>query len=331
MAVIILTKDEERHIERAIDSVREIASRVYVVDSGSTDRTCELASGLGAKVLENPWVNHAVQFNWALGQLQPDDHWVLRLDADEILDSALRSSIAEVLSGVRGGFDAYEVKRRMAFLAKPIQWGGVFPIKIVRLFKQGRGQCEQRWMDEHIAIEGPAGVLDGELLDDNRNSLTWWIAKHNEYASREVVDILNAHHQFSESAFRGGPGRNQAVGEGARLQPASARFSRSPVCVLSGRHPRGRPGWAPRAHLPPPTGVLVPLLGGCEVAGGQDLYERSSGHRTGGHSRALWNTGRGRWQRLKAVIRWGAGGARPTMPVYRPPRTLALGLQGQGT
>ena len=201
--MIILTKDEERHIERAIDSDREIASRVYVVDSGSTDRTCELASGLGAKVLENPWVNHAVQFNWALGQLQPDDHWVLRLDADEILDSALRSSIAEVLSGVRGGFDAYEVKRRMAFLAKPIQWGGVFPIKIVRLFKQGRGQCEQRWMDEHIAIEGPAGVLDGELLDDNRNSLTWWIAKHNEYASREVVDILNAHHQFSESTSVG--------------------------------------------------------------------------------------------------------------------------------
>ena len=210
LAVIILTKDEERHIERAIDSVREIASRVYVVDSGSTDRTCELASGLGAVVLQHRWVNYSVQFNWALSKLQADDLWVLRLDADEVLDADLRSSIAEVLSGVRSGFDAYEVERRMAFLAAPIRWGGVFPIMVVRLFRQGRGQCEQRWMDEHIIIDGPAGALDGELLDDNRNSLTWWVEKHNWYANREVVDILNAEHQFAEStsvARRSGAGQ----------------------------------------------------------------------------------------------------------------------------
>ena len=210
LAVIILTKNEGQHINRAIGSVQDIASRVYVVDSGSSDRTRELASRLGAEVLEHAWLNYSSQFNWALEQLQPDDHWVLRLDADEVLDSDLRLSIADVLSGTRSGFDAYEVNRRMAFLGKPIRWGGVFPIKVVRLFRRGRGQCEQRWMDEHIITDGPAGNLDGELLDDNRNSLTWWVDKHNWYASREVVDILNAQHHFSEStsvARRSGAGQ----------------------------------------------------------------------------------------------------------------------------
>jgi len=85
LTVVILTKNEERHITRALASVLGIADRCVVVDSGSDDRTVELAEARGAKILVHPFVTQAQQFNWALGQLPDDTEWVLRLDADEIV------------------------------------------------------------------------------------------------------------------------------------------------------------------------------------------------------------------------------------------------------
>ena len=191
LTVIILTRDEERHIERALASVAAIAGRCYVVDSGSSDRTVELARAAGAQVLMNSWVNYATQFNWAIDQLPPDTRWVLRLDADEIVTEGLAAEIAEKLDRIHADIGGVNVSRRMCFLGRPIHWGGVFPIRVVRLFRHGKGRVENRWMDEHILIEGAVADFRGEIIDDNRNSLTWWTQKHNSYASREVVDLLN--------------------------------------------------------------------------------------------------------------------------------------------
>lgn len=74
--------------------------------------------------------------------------------------------------------------------------GGVFPVRVLRLFRLGRGRFENRWMDEHILVEGETVGFDGEIVDDNLNSLTWWTEKHNAYASREVVDLLNLEYGF---------------------------------------------------------------------------------------------------------------------------------------
>jgi len=84
----------------------------------------------------------------------------------------------------------------------------VFPVRVLRLFRYGRGECENRWMDEHIKVAGATMDFEGELIDDNLNSLTWWIDKHNKYASREAVDLLNLEHGFmphdSVAQLRGG-------------------------------------------------------------------------------------------------------------------------------
>lgn len=196
LTVVILTRDEERHIERAIASVTSIADRCYVVDSGSSDRTNELAQAAGARVLENPWFNHAAQFNWALSQLPVDTQWVLRLDADEIVTEELAAEIRERLGGVAPDVAGIEVSRRMCFLGRPIRWGGVFPIRLVRLLRHGCGEVEDRWMDEHIVVDGPTVGFRGEIIDDNRNPLTWWIAKHNSYSSREAVELLDLEFGF---------------------------------------------------------------------------------------------------------------------------------------
>jgi len=196
LTVVILTKNEEKHIARAIHSVADICDRVVVIDSGSTDRTMEIARELGAQVLKNPWVNHAKQFNWGLDQLPANTQWVLRLDADEYITPKLHGQIAAALKSAGEDVSAMLVSRRMHFMGRAIRWGGIFPIRVARLFRYGRGRCENRWMDEHIIFEGKAIDLSGELIDDNHNSVTWWTEKHNSYASREVVEMLNAELSF---------------------------------------------------------------------------------------------------------------------------------------
>lgn len=208
LTVVILTKNEERHIVRAVSSVAGIADRLFVVDSGSTDNTGDLARAARAEVLSNPWVNHATQFNWTLDQLPADTDWVFRLDADEVVTDALASEIKARLSGLSSSVAGIYISRRMTFLGRPIKWGGVFPVRVLRLFRHGQGRCENRWMDEHIVVEGQTAEFKGEIVDDNLNSLTWWTEKHNAYASREVVDLLNLEYRFmaheTVADFRGG-------------------------------------------------------------------------------------------------------------------------------
>lgn len=196
LTVVILTKNEERHIARAIGSVAGVADRVFVIDSGSTDRTIDIARAAGAEVLHNAWVNHATQFNWALEQLPADTGWVFRLDADEIVSETLTSEITTQIDNLSVSINGIYVSRRMTFLGRPIRWGGLFPIRILRLFRHGWGRCENRWMDEHILVEGETVDFHGEIVDDNLNSLSWWTEKHNAYASREVVDLLNLEYRF---------------------------------------------------------------------------------------------------------------------------------------
>ena len=196
LTVIVLTYNEELHLARAVASVKDAATRILVVDSGSADRTLEIARDLGCEVLSNPFVNHATQFNWALDQMPQDGGWVLRLDADEIVSPELLDEIRTRLPVLDADVDGVFVPRRMAFLGRPIRHGGVFPVKVLRLFRAGRGRCENRWMDEHIMVIGRTTEFRGELLDDNLNSLTWWTQKHNAYASREVVDLLNLEYGF---------------------------------------------------------------------------------------------------------------------------------------
>lgn len=196
LTVIILTFNEEQHIARAIDSVREIAERVIVVDSSSTDNTRKIATEAGAEILQNPWTNHATQFNWALDQVTGAVDWVLRLDADEVVTPELASEINRSLGTLDKDIEGVVVSRRITFLNRPIRYGGLFPVRVLRLFRYGKGRCENRWMDEHIKVDGKSADFHGEIIDDNLNSLTWWTEKHNSYASREVVDILNLEHHF---------------------------------------------------------------------------------------------------------------------------------------
>ena len=150
----------------------------------------------GARLIRHEWVNAATQFNWALTQIEADTDWVLRLDADEYLTPALAAEIAARLPGIPHHIDGVHCGRRMAFQGRLIRHGGVFPVKVLRLFRHGRGRCEDRWMDEHVKVAGPTLEFAGELIDDNLRPLTWWTDKHNRYASYEALDLLNLRYHF---------------------------------------------------------------------------------------------------------------------------------------
>jgi glycosyltransferase involved in cell wall biosynthesis len=198
ISVIILTYNEEQHIERCIKSLLPFAKEIFLVDSFSTDKTIEIAQNLGVKVYQNPWTNnHAMQFNWGLENCPISTKWIMRMDADEYVLSELSNEIIEKLETLKEDENGIFLKRRVFFLDNWIKRGGYYPIWLLRIWRNGKGICEERWMDEHIKVtEGKSIHFENDIVDHNLNNLSWWTTKHNNYATREAVDLLNNIYNF---------------------------------------------------------------------------------------------------------------------------------------
>ncbi|MDE1159026.1 MAG: glycosyltransferase family 2 protein [Neorhizobium sp.] len=192
VSVVILAYNEARHIARAIESVKSFATQVVVVDSFSKDATAEIARGLGAEVLHNPFVNQARQFQWALENAPLTGEWIMRLDADEIIEPALAAEIVDRMPGLGPDVAGIGLKRKHIFLGRWIRHGGRYPLILTRLWRRGQGRVEDRWMDEHVVVWGGRTVVfDHPFSDCNLNDLGFFTDKHNKYATREAVDVLN--------------------------------------------------------------------------------------------------------------------------------------------
>ncbi|MFQ2430513.1 glycosyltransferase family 2 protein [Aeromonas caviae] len=200
LSVLILTFNEEKHIARCIESLSTFAKNVFVVDSYSTDKTVEIARSKGAHVYQNKWVNYANQFQWGLDNCPIETEWVMRMDADEYVLPTLADEITETLnSHVDNDLSGFFIKRRVLFKDKWIKNGGYYPTWLLRVWRYERGKIEERWMDEHIKLTfGNTVQLKNDLVDDNLNDLTWWTNKHNNYATREAIDVLNTIYNFKK-------------------------------------------------------------------------------------------------------------------------------------
>lgn len=188
----ILTFNEEQHIERCIRSLDGVAERICVIDSFSADRTTEIAKSLGAEVVQNPWKNYATQFQFGLETCDITSEWTMRIDADEYLEEGLRAALKTWLATPKEAVNALYLRRKMIFLGRPITHGFFYPAMMLRVWRTGAGRIEQRWMDEHVIVDSVQSetVEGGDLVDHNLNDLTWWVAKHNGYATREVYDMV---------------------------------------------------------------------------------------------------------------------------------------------
>lgn len=201
ISVIILTFNEEKHIARCIKSLSIFTDKVFIVDSGSTDKTVEIAKSLGAEVAVNQWINYATQFNFGIENNPFKTKWLMRMDSDEYVLPELSDEINQNLSKTLDEVSGMYIKRRVIFFEKWIKHGAFYPMWLLRIWRNGHGICEESWMDEHIKLfQGKTIQLQNDLVDHNLNNITWWTQKHNLYTIREVIDILNIKYNFRDFA-----------------------------------------------------------------------------------------------------------------------------------
>jgi glycosyltransferase involved in cell wall biosynthesis len=218
LSVVIITHNEETNIGRTLASVQPLVAdgkgEIVVVDSGSTDRTVEIAKSFGAKVFIEEWKGYAAQKNSAIDKASGD--WILSLDADEELDQDLQKALRDTLEGLErvaeleqqkdahpftvddavsdlryhigvkfdSGFAGLWIPRKNEFLGRWIKRGGFWPDPKLRLFRRGAGSFENRAVHEDVKITGKSGrIRYGTLLHHSYPTLSDYIDHMNRYSS----------------------------------------------------------------------------------------------------------------------------------------------------
>ncbi|RMH80479.1 MAG: glycosyltransferase family 2 protein [Acidobacteria bacterium] len=178
LSVLIRAKNEEESIGRAIRSVKGLANEIVVVDSGSTDRTVEIAKSLGAKVFFKEWEGYPNQLNYGIGLCSGD--WVLVLDADEEVSHELAESIRHTIKAPK--HKVYMVSRRTYYLGRFLKYAW-YPEWRVRLFERGRVRFEGE-IHERAIFEGPVGKIKGDLYHYSYRNLMDQYEKTLMYAHK---------------------------------------------------------------------------------------------------------------------------------------------------
>jgi glycosyltransferase involved in cell wall biosynthesis len=179
LSVVIITLNEEANLARTLASVAW-ADEIIILDSGSTDRTGEVARSFNAKFIVEPWKGFAAQKNSALAKATCD--WILSLDADEEVEPALAEEIRAVLAA-NPSIDGFWIPRKNFFLGRWIKHGGYYPDPKLRLFRRGAGQFEDRLVHEDMRLEGTTASLRNNLLHHAYPTLDSYIEHMNRYSS----------------------------------------------------------------------------------------------------------------------------------------------------
>jgi glycosyltransferase involved in cell wall biosynthesis len=182
----IITQDEERNIARTIESLR-CADEILIVDSGSVDRTVELAENLGARVIEAGWRGFAGQKNWAAEQASND--WILSLDADEALSESLEAEIWGVKKS-DPRFDAYTMPRLARYLGRWIMHSGWYPDRKVRLYDRRKAAWVGDFVHESVHVTGRVGHLESAILHFTCDSLSEHLRTLDRYTTLAAQEIV---------------------------------------------------------------------------------------------------------------------------------------------
>jgi glycosyltransferase involved in cell wall biosynthesis len=183
LSIAIVTLNEEANLRRTLESVKW-ADEIVVVDSGSTDRTCEIAREYGAKVVREPWRGYAAQKNFAVEHCTQT--WVLSLDADEEVSSGLAQEMRGVLAEP-DALDGYWMPRRNLFLGRGLKHGGFYPDPKLRLFRRGLGFVTGRDPHDRIELKGVSqkriGRFRNPLIHYTYPTLYLYLEHMNRYST----------------------------------------------------------------------------------------------------------------------------------------------------
>ena len=161
---------------------------IVVVDSGSADRTIEIAQAAGARVLHHDFAGYGLQKAWAVTQARHD--WVLVVDADEVVTPELRREIEQRLETDAGRCAGYEIPISLIFLGRLLRHGGEYRMRHLRLYDRRRGNYNQNRVHERVELDGPVGSLEHHMLHDSYGSLDAYFDKFNDYTTAGARDLL---------------------------------------------------------------------------------------------------------------------------------------------
>lgn len=188
LSAVMIAQDEERLIGQVILSVKDLVSEIVLVDSGSSDRTREIAAGYGARVIEQNWLGYAGQKNFALAQAKSD--WILSLDADEIVSPELALEIKALFESGKMDCDGYKISRLMFVGEKPLRHGGFYPDAQLRLFRREMGRFNDRLVHESVEVQGKVGLLKNSLLHYSYTDIEHFKNAHERYARLAAQESL---------------------------------------------------------------------------------------------------------------------------------------------
>lgn len=215
LSVIILTYNEEDNLPACLESLKGLDCEIFVVDSGSTDRTCEIASKYGAKVVEHAFQTHAQQWKWALDALSVPTEWILALDADQRLTSELETELRRLFTVENfrlAVVDGFYVKRRQVFQGRWIRHGGYYPKYLLKLFRANKVRVNPHdLVDHHFHVGGRLGKLRHDIIEENKKEedISFWVEKHVRYAALLALEEIERRRGkrtgIIEPALIGGP------------------------------------------------------------------------------------------------------------------------------
>ncbi len=188
ISATIITSNEERNVARVIESLR-CCDEILVLDSGSNDRTVEIATKLGARVVDCSWHGYAAQKNIA-AELATYD-WVLSLDADESLSEALEAEIWHIKK-TGAEFDGYTMPRLAQYLGRWILHSGWYPDRKVRLFDRRKAKWVGEFVHESVTVDGSVGHLKSNLLHFTCNSLSEHLRTMDTYTTLAAQEIVTS-------------------------------------------------------------------------------------------------------------------------------------------
>jgi glycosyltransferase involved in cell wall biosynthesis len=208
LTIAIPVKNEQANLQRCLEAIgKDLAKRVIIIDSGSTDRTVDIAESYGAEVINFVWNGRfPKKRNWFLRNHQIPTKWVLFIDADEYLTSAFKAELRAVIpTSEKVG---YWLNYTVYFLGKELKGG--YPLKKLALFQVGKGEYEmideEHWSNldmevhEHPIIDGAVGSITSKIDHRDFKGTSNFVIKHNEYASWEAARFLKAMQKPDASA-----------------------------------------------------------------------------------------------------------------------------------
>ncbi len=189
ISIVLAVFNEEKNLKDCLDSVKDLAWEIVIVDGGSTDRTLEIARVFGAKIIQtnNPPIFH-INKNKAIDAARGD--WILQLDADEIVSKDLAEEIKNATNSDTG-INGYWIPRRNFFLGRFLTKGGQYPDYTLRLYRQGKGRLPAKDVHEQAEVVGKVGYLKNDLLHLRDKKFSEYILRYKRYTDLLATQLKN--------------------------------------------------------------------------------------------------------------------------------------------